>query len=90
MENNMNKMDLLKKITVANFMVEDLGLYLNTHPNDCVAVDKYNIYVKESNDLKKMYAECCGMIEEHGSTSPCPWIWINDPWPWEYDANFRL
>lgn len=90
MENKMTRMDLLKKITATSFMVDDLGLYLNTHPDDCEAVEKYNCYVKELNELKRMYEECFGMISEHSSTSPCPWNWICDPWPWEYEANFRF
>lgn len=90
MENKVSKMDLLKKITVANFMVEDLSLYLNTHPNDCEAVDKYNHFLKEANEYKGMYEKYYGMISEHGSPNPCPWNWIKEPWPWEYDANFRL
>ena len=90
MDCKLSRSELLKKITIASFMVEDLGMYLNTHPDDCDAVERYNFFIKEANELKKIFEECFGMIEEHGSTSPCPWNWIKEPWPWEYEANFRL
>ena len=90
MDNKMNRMELLKQITMVSFMAEDLGLYLDTHPTDCDAVGKYNFFVKQSKELKKMYEKCYGMLSEHDSYSPCPWNWINEPWPWEYEANFKL
>jgi spore coat protein JB len=31
-----------------------------------------------------------GMLSEHDSLSPYPWQWINNPWPWETDANYKL
>lgn len=86
----MDKFELLKQITALNFMVEDLSLYLNTHPSDREALIKYNGYVKESLILKQEYEKCFGMIGEHDSYSPYPWQWIKEPWPWEYEANFRL
>lgn len=88
---NMNKerMELLAKITAAHFMSEDLHLYLNTHPTDREALAKYNSYSKQLRMLMNEYEKCFGMLSEH-SISPFPWQWINEPWPWEYEANFRL
>jgi len=85
-----NKMELLKQIVALEFMKDDLGLFLNTHPMDKEAILKYNFYVKESRGLKECYEMNYGMLSEHDSLSPYPWQWINDPWPWENDANFLL
>ena len=55
MENKMSKYDLLKQITMYSFMVADLGLYLNTHPMECEAVEKYNynlLKLMEYRELK--------------------------------------
>lgn len=90
MKSEMNKIDLLRQITALNFMVEDLGLYLNTHPMDREAVAKYNTYVMQSRALKQNYERMYGMLSEHDSLSSYPWQWINEPWPWEYEANFKL
>ena len=34
MDNNMDRMQLMQKIGEASFMVNDLTLYLDTHPTD--------------------------------------------------------
>jgi len=85
-----NKMELLKLIVASEFMKDDLSLFLNTHPMDQEALAKYNFYVMESKGLKESYEMNYGMLSEHNSLSPYPWQWINNPWPWEYDANFNL
>lgn len=85
-----SKMECLKRITTIAFVLEDLSLYLNTHPTDCEAITKYNSLVMELNALKQTYERYYRMISEHSSQSPCPWQWICEPWPWEYEANFRL
>lgn len=86
----MNKMELLEQITATEFIKEDLALFLNTHPMDQEALKKYNFYVIESKKLKECYEMNYGMLSEHDSLSPYPWKWINSPWPWEYEANFRF
>ncbi|HEY5562696.1 MAG TPA: spore coat protein CotJB [Clostridiaceae bacterium] len=85
-----NKSELLKQIVAFEFMKDDLALYLNTHPMDKEALAKYNYYVTETKGLKECYEMNYGMLSEHDSLSPYPWQWINDPWPWENDANFNL
>jgi len=86
----MNKMQLLEQITATEFIKEDLALFLNTHPMDQEVLKKYNYYVMESKKLKEYYEMNFGMLSEHDSLSPYPWKWINNPWPWEYEANFKF
>lgn len=84
------KFKMLMELTAINFTLIDLHLYLNTHPNDETALMKYNAYSMELAKQKMKYEKCYGMISLHGSLSPYPWQWINEPWPWEYEANFKL
>ena len=84
-----DKKELLKQITAVDFMVIDLHLYLNTHPNDRNALSKYNSFAVEANRLKQNYERCFGPLS-YGACSEYPWQWISEPWPWEYEANFRL
>ena len=85
-----NKMELLKQIVASQFMQVDLGLFLNTHPMDKEALAKYNFYVMESKKLKECYQMSYGMLCQRDTLSPYPWQWINEPWPWEEDANFNI
>lgn len=90
MREEMNRMELLEQITALEFMKEDLALYLDTHPMDRGVIAKYNCHVVECKRLKGIYETNFGMLSEHDSMSPYPWQWINEPWPWEYEANFEL
>jgi len=86
----MNKMELLKEIMAVDFTIIDLSLYLNTHPTDKEAVAKHNSFVAQSCMLKDQYEKHFGMLTATNSCSPYPWQWIDEPWPWEYEANFEL
>ena len=89
MSNRKSKEELLKQITALDFMMIDLHLYLNTHPNDRNALEKYNSIVMEANILKHDYEKYFGPLS-YGACSYYPWQWINEPWPLEYEANFKL
>lgn len=89
MKKNMSKKELLKQITAVDFLLVDLHLYLNTHPNDREALAKYNSFAMQSRMLKENYERCFGPLS-YGACSTYPWQWINEPWPWECAANFEL
>lgn len=89
MNKEMSKKELLRQITAVNFVLVDLHLYLNTHPNDREALAKYNSLAMQSRMLRENYEGCFGPLS-YGSCSAYPWQWINEPWPWECEANFKL
>lgn len=90
MNNDINKFELLKQITMVDFSIIDLHLYLNTHPMDQAAIIQYNSLITQSKMLKEKYENYFGVLTSGGNRSPYPWQWINEPWPWEYNANFKL
>ena len=45
------QLSLLKEIMAYRFAVLEFNLYLNTHPKDKGALDKYNEYVKKLREL---------------------------------------
>lgn len=90
MKEDMSRMELLKQITIFHFMAEDLHLYLDTHPMDRDALVKHNAIIIQLHALKQNYEKAYGPLSEHGCCSQFPWQWINQPWPWEYEANFKL
>lgn len=72
---------MLNKIKAYNFAVIELGLYLNTHPNDRRALCLHNNYTKELKELKDEFQKVYGPLTIY---FPCnKWRWLEEPWPWE-------
>lgn len=84
------KAELLRQITELDFTIVDLNLYLDTHPIDQAALSYFNSCIVKVNELKEKYEKLYGMLTQGLGCSPYPWQWINEPWPWEYDANFEF
>ena len=86
----MDREQLLCELTALDFMAVDLHLYLDTHPHDREALDKYNQIVGKANKLRAEYENEVGPLFSYRSMSDSPWEWIEDPWPWQSSFNFRL
>jgi len=90
MVNNNNYMELRRELSAVHMMLEDLQLYLNTHPTDRNAIAKRNVFVNQYKMVMEDYNRNFGMFNQDDSLSTFPWQWIEEPWPWEYEANFKL
>jgi len=89
--NNHNRDDLLYKLTALDFMLVDLALFLNTHPDEREAVDEYNKVVNEADRIRAVYENHFGPLCSYRSKNQAPtWIWSDDPWPWSTEGNFNL
>lgn len=68
------------------FLIQELVLYLDTHPNDQEALELYREYQKMYHKGKMEYNEQKPLV--HGMpTKGDRYRWLDDPWPWEYAAN---
>ena len=54
MDNNMDRMQLMKEIGEASFMVNDLTLYLDTHPTDQEALKAFSEASKKRRELMEI------------------------------------
>lgn len=77
----------LHQLQSLNFAVSELGLYLDTHPNDEDAVALYNQYVEQYADVLHQYEQRYGATTQMGAALTGEYEWLNDPWPWDYNAN---
>ena len=84
MENNqVNRRDcereeMLMQIRELNFGVVELGLYLNTHPEDQKALCLHRKYTKELKELMDKYQKVYGPLSIY---FPCnKWRWLEEPW----------
>lgn len=68
-----------------SFAVDDVKLYLDTHPRDQEALDFFYEYNKKRNQLLKEYAKYYGPLTVDTAVPSCSdrWNWINEPWPWQ-------
>ncbi|MCZ0701840.1 spore coat protein JB [Natronobacillus azotifigens] len=75
---------LLEKIQAVDFVLLELNLYLDTHPNDADAIEQYNESSYESRALKKEFEEKFGPLMNYGASySDYPFDWATPPWPWQ-------
>ena len=81
-----DKDNLLKRIQMYDFFLNEINLYLDTHPFCRNGLDYYNKY----NALRK--AACAEYSEKYGPLSISNvnttdhWTWVDGPWPWEMEA----
>ncbi len=75
---------LLWEIHKTDFLINDLQLYLDNHPNCEAALEDFNRLSDLSMELKEEFHHLYGPIINNGyQTSELPWQWTDDPWPWQ-------
>ena len=78
--NNEND-EMLQQIRCYDFAINELALYLDTHPDDDKALCLHRKYAKEAKELKDKYQKVYGPLTIN---YPCnKWRWLEEPWPWE-------
>lgn len=85
MENNRKK--LLRKLQICDFLLTEASLYLDTHPNNTMALDYFNKHNKIREEVLKEYTEKYGPITKSDCKSSNTWKWVNNPWPWENEED---
>ena len=85
MENRLSKRELLDWINVVSFAVDDVKLFLDTHPCDQNALAYFQEYSRMRNEALKEYAKYYGPLTIDTTAESCTdrWNWINEPWPWQ-------
>ena len=77
----------LKKIRIFDFVLYEITLFLDTHPNCCEALELFNKYNEMRANAVCEYTKQFGPLVATGSDSTQKWEWICGPWPWEREAN---
>lgn len=83
----MDKDKLFRTIQMYGFAIDEVSIYLDTHPNCRNALNYYHKY----NELRKAaieeYNRLYGPLTSRQVNSNDCWTWTDDPWPWERSAN---
>ena len=77
------KDELLVNIGEYSFMMHDLNLYLDIHPNDQEALNRFIEYRNKLNELITKYERKYGPMCVKGiMNNNVPFKWENTTWPW--------
>lgn len=85
------KEKLLHRINEVSFAVNDILLYLDTHPCCQEALSFYKECASERQKLMKEYAQCYGplTVDDALETDGSTWKWMEQPFPWEQEGGCR-
>lgn len=76
--------EMLTNIDALTFATIDLDLYLDVNPNDQRAIELFNQYRSQNQNLIKAYENKFGPLTlSSDALATCPWVWDDRPWPWE-------
>ena len=87
-----SRAQLLQQINEVSFAVDDLLLYLDTHPCCEKGMALYREYAEKRKKLMKEYAECYGplTIDNALETNADTWKWMEQPFPWEREGGCKI
>ena len=80
----MKSMSALDELQALGFCVNELGLYLDTHPDDEEAVAIFNTYAElydaQISDFQKNGTDFTQLMSGQSGK----YTWLSNPWPWDY------
>ena len=90
-DNKPCRQELMNRINAASFAVDDVKLFLDTHPCDRKALEYCDELVKERRNLLQEYAEKFGplTIDCTDQQESATWKWMEQPFPWEKEGACR-
>lgn len=78
----MNQCELLRKIQMYDFALQEAILYLNSHPKDCHAMAYYKKFQELYQQAVDEYEQCVTPLTNRTNQGE-DWQYIDGPWPWE-------
>ena len=82
----MKRQDLLRKIQEVGFVLYDVNLFLDTHPDNKMALDFYKKYQIIYTELEAEYVMNYGPLTARDTDTDKGWMWVKTPWPWEMEG----
>ncbi len=78
----------LVELQALEFVTLELGLYLDTHPDDKEAFDLFRQYAAMEKAAKAAYETRYGpLTKSAAAASGDCYRWLQEPWPWKYAQN---
>ena len=77
----------LTELQALEFVITELGLYLDTHSEDAEAFAMFQQYAALEKEGRKRYEAMCGPVTQTAAADFDRYVWFQDPWPWEFDEG---
>lgn len=84
---NYSPSQLMTLIYQTGFALDDILLYLDTHPCDSDALNYYQYVKNIYNQAVNVYTVQCGPLRKDQVKPGNYWDWITETWPWEGGNN---
>lgn len=84
---NGNKTALFNAIGAVSFAMDELRLYLDTHPDSTDALSAFSEKMQKRAELTDEYTEKYGPLDSYYFNVDNGYTWTNAPIPWDKEAN---
>ena len=75
----------LGELQALEFVLLELGLYLDTHKDDAEAFALFQQYAALEKAGREKYESMYGPVTQFATGTQKSWdCWVMDPWPWDY------
>ncbi|QNU65786.1 spore coat protein CotJB [Ruminiclostridium herbifermentans] len=89
MKANMSEREMLMwKMQAYDFAMDEVALFLDTHPNDKIALSYFKQYRDLKNQAEREFSKKYGPVTiDNYDFDLSSWKWIDSPWPWEIGSE---
>ena len=78
----------LAELQALEFVLNELGLYLDTHQDDKEAFTLYQQYAALEKQARAAYEAANGPLTQSATANAKSWsAWLGDSWPWNYQEG---
>ena len=76
-----------RELAQVSFAMDELRLFLDTHPCDAAALAAYEELRARRNVIVKQYERTIGPVNFYDAGGARTWNWLCAPWPWETEET---
>lgn len=77
----------LSQLQALEFVLLELGTYLDTHSDDTEAFTLFQQMSEMERNARANYEKQFGPLTRRAAAADSRYTWLNDPWPWNYQQN---
>lgn len=78
---------LMKRLQVCDFALNDAALFLDTHPDDQMALAYYKKYLAMRDQALADFVSKYGPVTKSDYDGGPRWNWVDNPWPWQLEEE---